>query len=104
MQASSLREEIWQIIFAIPSGKVATYGQIAKMAGFPNHARFVGTTLKNLPKDTKLPWFRVVNAKGELSFAVGSEGFKRQKVLLENEKVIFKGNKFSLNLYQWSPK
>lgn len=101
MQASSLKEEIWQIIFAVPIGNVATYGQIARIAGYPNHSRFVGTTLKNLPKETKLPWYRIVNAKGELSFPIASDAFKKQKSLLEEEGVIFKQNKLSLKRYQW---
>jgi methylated-DNA-protein-cysteine methyltransferase related protein len=101
MQASSLKEEIWQIVAAIPKGKVATYGQIARLAGFPNHSRYVGSTLKSLPKGTKLPWFRVINAKGESSFPVASEGFKRQKGYLESEGVIFKSNRLSLKSYQW---
>lgn len=59
---------IWQLVASIPKGNVATYGQLAIMAGYPNHARYVGTILKNLPNDSTLPWHRVVNAKGELSF------------------------------------
>jgi methylated-DNA-protein-cysteine methyltransferase related protein len=103
MQASSLKEEIWQIVFAIPKGNVATYGQIAHLAGFPNHARFVGTTLKNLPKETKLPWFRVVNSKGKLSFPEASQGFKIQKKYLEDEGVNFIGEHLSLKEHQWRP-
>lgn len=55
MQTSSLKEEIWQIVAAIPEGSVATYGQIAHLAGFPGYARLVGSTLKKLPHDTRLP-------------------------------------------------
>lgn len=103
MKHSSLKQEIWPIIAAIPKAKVATYGQIAKLAGLPSYARYVGTTLKTLPKGTKLPWFRVVNSKGELSFPVDSEAHKTQKRRLEKEGVIFQGNRFSLRTYQWRP-
>jgi len=62
---SSLKEIIWQVVAAIPYGKVATYGQVAKLCGFPRHARYVGMTLRDLPNGSTLPWHRVVNAKGE---------------------------------------
>lgn len=101
MQTSSLREEIWQIVAAIPKGSVATYGQIARLAGYPAHARYVGTTLKNLPKGTRLPWYRVVNSKGELSFPVQSASWIRQKEQLEAEGVVFVGKRFRLKTYQW---
>lgn len=94
-------EIIWQIVASIPKGSVATYGQIAKLAGYPNHARYVGATLKLLPRDTTLPWHRVVNAQGELAFLYDSEHYKKQKSLLEAEGIQFKGTKISLNLYQW---
>lgn len=94
-----LNEIIWQVVAAIPKGRVATYGQIAKLAGYPNHARYVGTTLKKLPKDTVLPWHRVVNAKGELSFALGSEQYQKQKSLLEAEGIEFRSFKLSLTQY-----
>ena len=101
MQTSSLKEEIWQIVAAIPKGSVATYGQIARLAGYPSHARYVGTTLKNLPQDTRLPWYRVVNSKGELSFSEQSASWQRQKRHLEAEGVVFMGARISLKTYQW---
>jgi methylated-DNA-protein-cysteine methyltransferase-like protein len=58
----SKAERIWQIVASIPSGQVASYGQIATLAGLPGYARFVGTTLGKLPQNTSLPWHRVVNA------------------------------------------
>jgi len=97
----SLNEIIWQVVALIPAGKVATYGQIAKLCGYPNHARYVGATLKQLPDDSELPWYRVVNAKGEIAFPVGSAAFLRQKSLLENEAVQFEGNKINLSKYLW---
>ena len=99
----SARQVIWQVVAAIPRGKVATYGQVATLAGRPGYARFVGTCLKGLPPDTALPWHRVVNASGKISLAPGSAGYQRQKVLLEKEGINFKDGRFSLRRYQWQP-
>ena len=99
MPEDNLNQIIWQIVAAIPKGKVSTYGRIAKSAGYPTHARYVGTTLKNLPHNSKLPWHRVVNAQGEISFPPGSEAYSRQKSLLESEGIIFLNKKLSLKKY-----
>ncbi len=69
----------------IPKGKLISYGELAKLAGYPNHARHVGKVLSKLPKDTKLPWFRVVNSQGKISLT--GEAFLRQKDLLLAEGV-----------------
>lgn len=98
---TSLRELIWQTVAAIPRGRVATYGQIARLCGYPSHARYVGTTMKDLPRGSQLPWFRVLRSSGELAFPPGSAAYKKQKELLEREKVIFKGYKVALAQYQW---
>lgn len=95
----SLKEIIWQIVSAIPKGKVATYGQVAKLAGYPGHARYVGFTLRNLPKDTDLPWHRVINAQGKLSFPPESDSYKKQKSRLEDEGVVFINGKLCLKTY-----
>ena len=100
-QDTSLRQLIWQMVATIPRGRVATYGQIARLCGYPSHARYVGTTMKDLPKGSKLPWFRVLRSDGALAFPVASAPYKKQKELLEREKVLFKGGKVSLKQYQW---
>ncbi|HDY84823.1 hypothetical protein LCGC14_1500710 [marine sediment metagenome] len=94
-----LNEIIWQVVASIPKGRVATYGHIARLAGYPNHARYVGTTLKKLPAGSAIPWHRIVNAKGELSFAENSAQYQKQKALLESEGVTFKTGKISLSKY-----
>lgn len=93
--------QIWTIIGAIPHGQVACYGQIAKMAGLPNYARFVGACLKNLPKDSQLPWHRVINAQGCISFSAHSADFCRQKERLEAEGILITNGRVSLKKYQW---
>ena len=90
----SKAERIWQDVVSIPKGYVASYGQIAKIAGLPGYARFVGTTLGKLPRDTRLPWHRVVNA----SLAIAPRGGGRmleQKRRLRDEGVSFEGNRVS---------
>lgn len=95
-----LNERIWQVVAAIPAGKVATYGQVAALAGAPRHARYVGTVLKRLPAGSSLPWFRVLNAKGEISFAKDSPAYQRQREALESEGVVFVGGRVSLSIYR----
>lgn len=96
-------EKIWQVVNEIPAGWVATYGQVAQLAGLPGYARYVGHVLKNLPADSKLPWFRVVNAQGRLSFEISTRQYQRQKSLLEKEGIVFINGKFSLREFQWNP-
>jgi methylated-DNA-protein-cysteine methyltransferase-like protein len=95
-------EIVWQLVAAIPKGRVTTYGQLAQLAGFPNHARYVGTILKKLPMATTLPWHRVVNAKGQLSFAVDSKQYGIQKSRLEAEGIVFQGATVSLRIYGYN--
>ncbi len=92
----SFETVIWQIVAAIPAGHVMSYGQVAKQAGYPNHSRQVGSILKKLPNDTKLPWHRVINAQGKISFPEEGEQYLRQKQRLLDEGVVFKGNKVNL--------
>jgi methylated-DNA-protein-cysteine methyltransferase related protein len=96
------KEKIWQVVHQIPKGRVTSYGQIAKMAGLPGYARYVGHVLKTLPPGTKLPWFRVVNSKGSISFKNGTTQYLLQKSLLEKEGIVFIKGRFSLRKYGWS--
>lgn len=95
------RQKFYLVISSIPVGKVLTYGQVARMAGYPRMARSVGRALKELPKGSQLPWFRVINAKGELSFPLCSASYQRQRQALEAEGVVFSGHKISLKDYLW---
>ena len=101
MSMSTPNERIWLIIAAIPHGHVATYGQVAILAGLPNAARTVGRTLSNLPTGTKLPWHRVVSARGEISLT-GSQAI-RQKKLLVQEGVTVTRKRVSLAEFGWQP-
>jgi len=99
----TLFRNILDIVNQIPKGKVATYGQIATIAGTQN-PRLVGFALATLKEDTDIPWFRVINSKGKISFPEQNDGFKIQYSLLQNEGIIFDtNNKINLKQYGWEP-
>lgn len=88
----------------IPRGRVATYGQVASLAGLPGHARQVGYALHALPEGSPVPWQRVVNARGEISPRAipGWEGF--QRCLLEAEGIAFDAaGRLDLERHRWDP-
>jgi methylated-DNA-protein-cysteine methyltransferase-like protein len=94
---------IYAVIRRIPKGWVATYGQVAAMAGLPRRARLVGTVLQNLDPKAKIPWHRVVNAKGEVSFSVSRNGSDAlQQRLSKKEAVEFDAsNRIDLKRFRW---
>lgn len=94
---------VYAAIRRIPKGWVATYGQIAAMAGLPRRARLVGRVLQRLDPATDIPWHRIVNAKGEISYSPYRNGSDTlQRHLLEAEGVEFKGrNRFELERFRW---
>lgn len=101
MIAVELKQMIWQIVALIPEGKVATYGQIAKLCGYPGYARYVGHTLKHLPEDTLLPWHRVINAKGKIAFPADTQAYQCQVMRLQNEGVKVIAGKISVKQFAW---
>jgi methylated-DNA-protein-cysteine methyltransferase-like protein len=95
-------QRLVEVIRGIPRGKVATYGQLAAMAGTPRGARQVVRILHTSWEKEKLPWHRVINAKGTISLT--GAGFDEQKALLESEGVRVDGRgAINLNEYQWRP-
>jgi methylated-DNA-protein-cysteine methyltransferase-like protein len=105
------RESRWQsfyrLIARIPEGRVATYGQIAVLAGFARNARQVGYALAALPDESPVPWQRVVNARGEVSLRraddLGRSGYQRH--LLEEEGVAFDlDGRIDLERFGWKPR
>lgn len=86
----------------IPTGKVASYGQVAELAGMPGRARWVGRVLAELPGDTNLPWHRVVNASLRLALAAGSAAATNQRRRLHAEGVEFIGARIAPGC-RWSP-
>lgn len=86
----SSHARIYQTVRRIPSGRVATYGGVAREAGLPGRARQVGYALAALDDDSDVPWHRVINARGEVSPRSGGRIFERlQRSLLEAEGVTF---------------
>ena len=104
IQTSSkeLAQLILQVVALIPYGKVATYGQVAKMAGLPKHARLVGRVLRQV-EDAQLPWHRVINSQGKISLSkLDAHGDNLQVVKLQAENIAVIAGKVSLKQYQWN--
>ena len=93
LQCAALKryELIWREVRKIPRGRVATYGQIAELAGLEGHARQVGYALHHLPEKNDVPWHRVVNAKGEISPRSAGDSHELQAMLLREEGVVLDG-------------
>jgi methylated-DNA-protein-cysteine methyltransferase-like protein len=84
---------IYDVIAQIPKGKVATYKQVANFAGFAGHAHMVGYALNKVPEHLILPWHRVINSQGKISYAISRNGHDDlQKQLLIEEGVVFSEN------------
>ncbi|NJN23124.1 MAG: methyltransferase [Acaryochloridaceae cyanobacterium RL_2_7] len=93
---------IYDIVSQIPSGKVATYGQIARLWNKPRHARQIGYALFRVAPEDPVPWHRVVNAQGRISqspMRMGSD--ELQRLLLEAEGIIFHDDRIDLKQYLW---
>lgn len=103
MAAGSYRK-IWEQAALIPEGQVASYGQIARLAGLPRRAaRMVGRALGAAPRELNLPWHRIVNARGQIAIPRGSPGFKRQAELLEAEGIEVNDGQLDMDKYRWDP-
>ena len=94
-------ERVRRVVRAIPPGRVASYGQVAREAGLGRRARFVGRVMARLPAGSDVPWYRVLRAGGELAFVADSEGYRRQRALLEAEGVEFAGRRVNLGRFGW---
>jgi methylated-DNA-protein-cysteine methyltransferase-like protein len=98
----STYSRIYSVVARIPAGWVATYGQVARLAGLPGQARQVGYALSAC--DGALPWQRVVNAQGRVSQRRDGHGDEVQRMLLESEGVRFDaGGRIPLERYLWQP-
>jgi methylated-DNA-protein-cysteine methyltransferase related protein len=104
--SESKYQRIHDVVRRIPRGKVATYGQVAALAGLPGQSRLVGYALHHGPPDgADAPWHRVVNARGEISVRSAAEGSETvQRKLLEREGVRFGARgRIDLGKYRWEP-
>lgn len=92
-------KNVWKVVSEIPPGHVLTYGEVARLAGMPRMARRVSQALRRAPRGVRLPWHRIINAQGKISFPENSNGWQQQKDLLEEEGVVFLNGKIDLEHY-----
>jgi len=90
---------IWRTVARIPRGRVASYGTIARLSGFPTQPRMAGYALHTLPDGIDIPWHRVINARGQISLpdARGAE----QRRLLEKEGIVFARDTIDMKRFGW---
>jgi methylated-DNA-protein-cysteine methyltransferase related protein len=98
-------QQIYAVVRRIPKGRVATYGQVAELAGIPGHARQVGYALHALPQGTTVPWHRVINARGEISVRSLPGPELTQQQLLAREGVLLNARgRVALARRRWVPR
>lgn len=103
MSGPSAYERIWAVVRRVPRGRVATYGQVARLAGLRNAARQAGYALHALRPHSAVPWHRVINAAGRISLRAGADAVT-QRLLLEREGVRFDARgRVELKRFQWRP-
>ena len=105
--AAAIYELVWATVKRIPRGRVATYGQVATLAGMPRHARQTGYALAATPENVKIPWHRVINAEGRISLRLkhwDSGNDDLQRILLLAEGVLFdESGRVDLKRFRWKP-
>jgi len=94
---------IWNVVAAIPRGRVASYGQVAELAGIGRGARMVGWALGQAPDRAALPWHRVLNAQGKISIPAGSRSRAEQIRRLTGEGIVVNDGKVDMRRYRWEP-
>jgi methylated-DNA-protein-cysteine methyltransferase-like protein len=94
---------IYETVRDIPQGCVASYGQVAEIAGIPRGARQVGWALKHLPRGEDVPWHRVITASGNIAFEAGSAQFENQRKLLLKEDVAVVAGRVDMRRHRWAP-
>lgn len=103
MKREQAAELVRAVIRKVPRGSVATYGQIAREAGFPRQPRLPGWVLAHTPPGVKLPWHRILNAQGKISLPPRSAAYRQQKQLLADEGVVLIKGRVDLARHQWKP-
>ena len=105
MSERSSYERIYDVVRRIPRGRVASYGQVARLAGLPRHARLVGYALHRLPGETRLPWHRVVAAEGRIAKRAFPDDGRWQRGLLEGEGIeLDLSGAVPMERYAWRPR
>jgi methylated-DNA-protein-cysteine methyltransferase-like protein len=105
IKMTAFTKKVLALIKGIPKGKVASYGQIAKLAGKPQGSRGVGWILNSCTDSHNLPWQRVINSQGKISFPKDTKHYRLQKSLLLKEKVRLRDNdSIDMEVYGWKKK
>ena len=102
--ATDTYSRIYAVVRRIPRGKVATYGQVARLAGLRNAARQVGYALHALGGHSALPWHRVINSMGRISLRPGAGGIEQRLLLLREDIGVDQGGRVALRRHQWRPR
>ncbi len=103
-KSGSRYNRIYDLVRSIPVGRVATYGQIASLAGMYGQSRLVGYALNALSEGSDVPWQRVINSRGRISPRSDPEWEKLQRVMLESEGIVFDASgRVTLDRFLWDP-
>lgn len=102
METTKAYYQICETVKLIPSGCVASYGQVADYAGLPRRARLVGRCLK-VQQDDDVPWHRVLRSDGRIAFPPGDDIASEQRQRLLSEGVTVKGHRVNMRDFQWAP-
>ena len=101
--STSSFQRVWNVTEAIPAGCVASYGQVAELAGLNGGARRVGGVLGKAPDRSRLPWHRILRADGKIALPAGSAARQEQNKRLKTEGVVVINGRVDMQLYQWQP-
>lgn len=102
--ATSTYARVYAVVRRVPAGRIATYGQVARVAGLGDHARMVGYALAALPRETTVPWHRIINAQGTVSRRRSGDSLS-QRMRLEREGIRFDPRgRVSFATFGWRPR
>ncbi len=96
-------QRVWAVVEAIPAGYVASYGQVAELAGLNGGARRVGGALAKAPDRSTMPWHRILRADGKIALPAGSRGRQEQISRLQDEGVVVVSGRVDMQKFQWRP-
>ncbi|MBN2558460.1 MAG: methylated-DNA--[protein]-cysteine S-methyltransferase [Clostridia bacterium] len=104
IETKEFYDRIYSIAMMIPKGRVASYGQLAMMAGAAGGARLAGRAMRDAPAELDIPYHRVVNSNGGIAPDHVFNGKQRQRAMLEAEGVVFRQNgRIDMKIYRWNP-
>lgn len=103
MDHAARARRILETVAAIPEGRVASYGQVAELAGQPRAARLVGRVLRDADSGRAIPWYRVLRSSGHIAFPAASREYREQEKRLMAENVRVTGGRVDMSRYRWQP-